>query len=69
MALTAARVQQILSQVGKIRRVPNPQPYTEEELTALRLEMDWRYLFPPRMADDSAMTAKLRPNGSCGDQL
>ena len=49
MALTAARVNQLLAWRGKIKMNPNPQPPTEEELTQIRLKLDRTgLLFPKR---------------------
>lgn len=48
MALTAARVNQLLSYRGKIKVTTDPVPLTEEELTQMLLKLDRRVLFPPR---------------------
>ena len=44
VALTAARANQLLAYRNKIRVNPSPQPPTEEELTQVRLKLDWALL-------------------------
>lgn len=47
MALTAARVNQLLALVGKIKRAPRPLvPPTDEELRQIDLQLDRTVLNP-----------------------